>query len=206
MAHDSILAACVNQIWTANQKRQVVPFKEGNLVYLSTKNIKFPKGLVQKLISKFISPYKILEDFGNGSFQLDLPAHLKQRGIHDVFHTSLLRIHVPNDDWLFPGWLDTQLGNADGTEGEWAIDSIIGHASLKNDATFEVKWKTGDITWLPHYQVNHLNALQLYFDLLGIENISQLPEGKGKPPSDDPQTFIGNIGMGVQPVDKRRWN
>ena len=123
-----------------------------------------------------------------------------------MFHASLLRIHVPNDDWLFPGRLDTQLGNADGTEGEWAIDSIIGHAGLKNDATFEVKWKMGDITWLPHYQVNHLNALQLYFDLLGIGNISQLLEGKGKLPSDDPQTFIGNIGMGVQPVDKRRWN
>ena len=116
-------------------------------------------------------------------------------GVHDGFHASLLQIHVPNDDRLFPGQLDTQLGNADGTNGEWAIDKILGHAGSKTDAVFEICWKSRDTTWLPYYQINHLAALQQYFDILGIENISQLPEGKGKPPSDDLQTFVGNFGM-----------
>jgi hypothetical protein len=203
-AHDSILGARVNQIRSANKKRQVVPFKKGDLVYLSSKNIKFPKGLARKLIPKFMGPYRILEDYGNRSFQVELPTHLKQRGVHNVFHVSLLRIHVPNDDRLFPGRLDTQLGNADGTEGEWAMDRIIGHAGSKIDATFEIRWKTGDVTWMPYYQVSHLNALQQYFELLGIANISHLAEGKGKPPSDDPQTFIGNLEPGLRPANKSK--
>jgi len=44
-AHDSILAARVKQTHNANRKRQLVPFREGDLVYISTKNISFLKGL-----------------------------------------------------------------------------------------------------------------------------------------------------------------
>ena len=102
-AHDSIIAAQFKQTRDANQKRQLVPFKEGDFVYLSTKNINFAKGLARKLIPKYIGPYKIIKDFNNQSFQIELPSHLKQRGIHDVFHSSLLQIHTPNDDHLFPG-------------------------------------------------------------------------------------------------------
>jgi hypothetical protein len=65
-AHDSMLAARVKQTQNANQKRQPVPFKEGDLAYLSTKNISFPRGLARKLLPKHIGPYKILNDFGNG--------------------------------------------------------------------------------------------------------------------------------------------
>ncbi|KIJ10564.1 hypothetical protein PAXINDRAFT_85855, partial [Paxillus involutus ATCC 200175] len=38
-AHDSILESRVKQTRLANKKRQLCPFKEGDLVYLSTKNI-----------------------------------------------------------------------------------------------------------------------------------------------------------------------
>jgi hypothetical protein len=145
-----------------------------------------------------------LNEYGNGSFQIELPAHFEQRGVHDLFHASLLRIHIPNDDRLFPGCLDTQIGNADGTEGEWAMDSILGHAGSKVKVTFEIRLKTRDVTWLLYYQVSHLHALQQYFDLLGIANISQLPEGEGKPPLDDPQTFIGNMETEIRPMNKRK--
>ena len=110
-----------------------------------------------------------------------------------MFHASLLQIHVPNDDWLFPGQLYTQLGNADSTKGEWAVDQILGHTGSRGDAAFEICWKSGDTTWLPYYQISHLAALQHYFDLLGIEKISQLPEGTEKLQSNDPQTFVGNF-------------
>jgi len=45
-AHDSILAACVKQTRDANRKWQATPFNKNDMVYLSTKNIPFPKGLV----------------------------------------------------------------------------------------------------------------------------------------------------------------
>lgn len=191
-AHDSIIAARVKQTRDANRKRQAIPFKAGDLVYLSAKNISFKKGLARKLLPKFIGPYKIVRDFGNSSFQVELPLHLKKRGIHDVFHSSLLRIHMPNDDRLFPGRMDTQLDGV-GDDDEWAVDRILSHHGSRTDATFEILWKSGDVTWLPYYQITHLQALTDYLGLLGVSKIAKLPKGTGRPPLDDPQVFVGAI-------------
>src|ERR1700733_7814038 len=98
VAHDSILATRVKEIRTANKKRQIAPFVKDELVYVSTKNIMFPKGLARKLIPKNIGPYKILEDLKNQSFVLDLPSYLKQCRVYNMFHAALLRPHVPNND------------------------------------------------------------------------------------------------------------
>ena len=192
-AHDSILAARVKQIRNANKKRQDVPFKAGDLVYLSSENVSFPKGLARKLIPKFLGPYKIISDFGNASFQLDMPPHLKRRGVHDVFHSSLLRIHVPNDDQLFPGRMDTQIAGEGNSDNEWAVDRIRSHSGTRANAVFEILWKSGDVTWMPYYQITHLQALTDYFDLLGVSKVSKLPNGLGRPPVDDPQLFLGLI-------------
>jgi hypothetical protein len=67
-AHDNILAAHVKQIQDVNRKCIVAPFKENDLVYISTKNIRLPKGLACKLIPKYIGPYLIVRDFHNQLF------------------------------------------------------------------------------------------------------------------------------------------
>jgi transposase InsO family protein len=61
-AHDSIIGAWIKQTQNANRRRQMIPFKEGDFTYLSTKNITFAKGLARKFIPKFIGPYKITQD------------------------------------------------------------------------------------------------------------------------------------------------
>ena len=192
-AHDSIIGARVKQTRHANRKRQTVPFSLGDFVYLSTENITFSKGLTRKLIPKYIGPYKIIQDFNNQSFKLELPAHLKKQGIHDVFHSSLLRIHMPNDDRLFPGRMDTQLGVSPDAEDEWAVDLIRTHARAGEDSTFEILWKSGDVTWMPYFQIKELQALETYMELLGVEEIAKLPEGKGNLPREDPQVFVGSL-------------
>ena len=159
-----------------------MPFKEGDFVYLSTKHINFAKGLARKLIPKYIGPYKVIKDFNNQSFQIELPSHLKQRGIHDVFHSSLLWIHTPNNDHLFPGRMDMQIGGSPKVEQEWTVEKILSHAGSGENSHFEILWKAGDITWLPYYQIRHLQAIESYLDLFGINNVSKLPTGKGKPP------------------------
>ena len=50
--HDSIIASRVKQTRDANKKRRLAPFIKGDLVYLSTKNLTFPKGLARKLIPR----------------------------------------------------------------------------------------------------------------------------------------------------------
>jgi len=115
------------------------------------KNLKFKKGLAQKLVPKFVGPYKILKDFGNQSFAVELPAQLKWHGVHDVFHASLLRIHVPNDDRLLPECLNSQLGsNGVVAEPEWAVDRILEHAGCGSDALFQMQWQSGDVTAWPN--------------------------------------------------------
>ena len=76
-AHDSIIAARVKQTRNANRRRQKSPFVEGGLAYVSTKNMSVPKGLARKLVPKYIGPYKVMRDFGNFSYQIDLPVTMK---------------------------------------------------------------------------------------------------------------------------------
>ncbi|KAG2061435.1 hypothetical protein BDR06DRAFT_847429, partial [Suillus hirtellus] len=128
----------------------------------------FPKGLARKFLPKFMGPYWILEDYNNNSFQLQLPDRMRQHGIHDIFHSSYLHIHLPNDDQLFLGQLDNQVAEFEEEEKEWAVDRILSHKGAWSDAVFEVRWKSGDVTWLPYNQVDHLAALQEYFDVLDI--------------------------------------
>ena len=192
-AHDSIIAARIKQTRDANRKRRVEPFVTGDLVYVSTKNISFPKGLAKKLIPKYIGPYEIKDDYKNHSFEVELSKDLKSRGIRGVFHASLLRVHIPNDDRLFPGRLDTQLGTDETFSGEWAVDRILSHSGSGQNSVFEVKWAAGDVTWLPGDRISDLQALNAYLDLLGIEKISDLPKGDGNPPGDDPQVYLGAV-------------
>lgn len=89
--------------------------------------------------------------------------------------------------------MDTQLSGTPDLDNEWAVERILSHAGLGSDAVFEIKWKAGDITWLPYYQITHLDALTDYFDLIGISKVLKLPQGKGIPLADDPQIFIGSL-------------
>ncbi|KIM76330.1 hypothetical protein PILCRDRAFT_36651, partial [Piloderma croceum F 1598] len=126
-----------------------------------------PKGRARKLAPKFVGPYKVLEDYKNDTFRLDLPSELKQRGVHPAFHASLLRIHVPNDDRRFPG----SLGNAE----EWAVLHIESHHGKGVDALFEIVWKAGDRAWLPYHEVAHLEAMSQYLEAQGVNSIGSLP-------------------------------
>jgi hypothetical protein len=192
-AHDAILGARVKQTVDANRRRRASPFAKGDLVYISTKNISFPKGTARKLVPKFVGPYRILEDYRNNSFKLELPSRLKQRGVHPVFHSSLLRIHIPNDDQLFPGRLEMQVTDFEEPETEWAIERILSHSGRRADAQFEIQWKSGDKSWLPYDRVEKLEVLKDYFNVLGVTNVSELGEGEGKPPTNDPQVFLGHL-------------
>ncbi|KAG6884105.1 hypothetical protein C0993_001404, partial [Termitomyces sp. T159_Od127] len=116
---------------------------------------------------------------------------MRRRGIHNVFHASLLRMYKPNDNQLFPGCLDEQIVNEESQE--WVTDKIIAHKGTHPSVMFEVLWKAGDRTWMSYEQVVDLEILTPYLDLLGIESIAKLPAGVGALPPDDPQTYLGNI-------------
>ena len=115
--------------------------------------------------------------------------------MHDVFHSSLLRIHIPNDDRLFPGRMDTQLGDSPDAEDEWTVNSIKSHSGSGENSIFEILWKSRDVTWMPYYQIRHLQALDTYLELMGIDSASKLVAGKGNPPRGDPQVSLGAMSL-----------
>ena len=195
-AHDSILEARVKQVRAANRRRRPEPFKEGDLAYVSTKNLTFEKGLARKLIPKYIGPYKLLKDYGNHSFKVDLPSSFIQRGVHPVFHSSLLRIHVPNDDRRFPGRLDSQLKETPDAEEQWKIEKIVSHSGAREHALFKVQWSTGDVTWMPYQEISGLPALLEYLDLVGVKDISNLSKG----PKEDPEEGSGDENLRVASI------
>ena len=61
-AHNVILENHMLQTFHANKKRREDPIhQQDDFVYLSTKNLTLPKGRAQKLVTKFIRPYKVLK-------------------------------------------------------------------------------------------------------------------------------------------------
>ena len=84
---EKITKSQAKQAVTANchQKKPLV-YKIGDMVWLSTKNIK-TKRLLKKLDHKMIDFYKVKELVGS-SYRLELLYTMK---IHDVFHPNLLQ-------------------------------------------------------------------------------------------------------------------
>jgi hypothetical protein len=190
-AHNTIITAQVKQTRHAHQARRLAPFTARDLVYLSTKNISLPRGQAHKLAPKYIGPYLITQELEpRATFALNLPSELKRHRLHNAFHASLLKIHVPNDDWRFPGWQMSQITGLGEDPMEWEVDQILSHSRKGNSAQFELKWKSGDITWETLYVIKHLEALEEYLQAMGIEKMTQLPAGQGKLPEEQEQVIF----------------
>ena len=93
---------------------------------------------MRKLVLKYIGPYRIIRNTGNEAFELDLTPEMKHSNIHHFFHGSLLRIHVPNDDRLFPGREVGQVTGLSDENQEWTVDSIETHAGKGRTTLFKV--------------------------------------------------------------------
>ncbi|OJA15737.1 hypothetical protein AZE42_13184 [Rhizopogon vesiculosus] len=162
-AHDAIIEAHVGQAKQANRHRRPATFNINDLVYLSTKNLRIPKGRAHKLIPKFIGPFRIVKVITEGAmYCLDLSAELWSHGVHDAFHASLLHLHWPNDNGQFPGRQLHQIPSFAETPSEWAVNQILSHSGKGGDATFELQWSTRDVTWAPMHEVKHLQAFTEY--------------------------------------------
>jgi hypothetical protein len=180
-AHDAIIDARIHQTDQANKGRRKSGLAVGELVYLSTKNLKLPKKRARKLVPKYLGPFRITQVVSPGaSYKLELSQELKVRGIHDVFHASLLRVHIPNDDRRFPGRQMHQLPGFGQTPKEWAVDRILSHVGKGADASFEIQWATGDVTWAPYAEVKHLAAMDGYCEAMGIKHPRNLPASDRK--------------------------
>ena len=92
VAHDTIIANCVQQTFHANKKCHASDlYHVGDHMYLSTQNLTLPKGRVRKLVPKYIGPYKVVKAHNEAStVTLKLPQALVARRISPTFHMGLV--------------------------------------------------------------------------------------------------------------------
>lgn len=177
-AHDSLIESRVHQAYFANKHRREEPnYQIDNQVYLSTKNLNLPHGRAIKLLPKYIGPYTILgADRSNSTYTLDLPSILAERGLHPVYHVSLLRPFFPSDDEMFPNRALRSAYDLEGPrEEEHTVEEILAHRWTGNKLELLIKWSLGVSSWISYYHARHLEALDAYLNLRGVSDWRKLP-------------------------------
>ena len=179
LAHGTLIEAWVFYQQYANTRQHEEPkIMVDDHVYLSTKNIKMPKGRASKLVLKFMGPYKVSKAIPTTSnYKLELLPELTKRQVHPRFHIGLLRPHYPNDNALFPNRKRAELYDFGTPEDvEWFINEIISHRWKGIFIEFLVKWNLGDSPWEPLSNCNELIALDTYLMLMDVKDWQQLPK------------------------------
>lgn len=159
---ENITKAQTRAISYTNQKRKTAPLlKEGDKVYLLTKNLRTRRP-TKKLDKIKVGPFFISKQISPVNYKLALPKDAK---IHPVFHVSLLE---PADSTT-PVQKDFYY-QADG-EDEWEVEKIITHRGMGMNKEYLVKWlgyPDSENTWEP--KAHLMNCQQL---LKGYESTSQ---------------------------------
>jgi len=98
MIRDHILIAQSMQKSYADRRRRPLEFEVGDLVMLKVLPMKGVRrfGKRGKLAPRYIGPFRVISRIGDVSYRLDLPAALAD--VHDVFHVSMLRRHIRDDE------------------------------------------------------------------------------------------------------------
>jgi transposase InsO family protein len=139
----------------ADQRRNPAPsFKEGDSVWLNTRNIRTRRPS-RKLDHRKIGPFKVLEKIGSHAYRLELPETVR---IHNVFHVSLLSL--ANED-PYPGQHlpPPPPIEIDGEE-EYEVDEILDSKRVCGRLRYLIK-RTGynEPTWEPAQNTNDLRAV-----------------------------------------------
>ncbi|KAB2836622.1 MAG: DDE-type integrase/transposase/recombinase [Caedimonadaceae bacterium] len=131
-------------------------FKQGDLVLLSTENLKFKNvSGSQKFNMRFVGPYKVLSKTSDVNYRLQLPDDWK---IHNVFHVSKLRRYTESDDELFPNRLLRPAPDLIQGELEWEVEAVLDDKMVGKTKKYLVRWKGYDAahdTWQTASDLKH---------------------------------------------------
>ena len=160
-AKDEIAKSVDNMEKYYNLHRKNTEFKVGDLVLLSTKNIKYRnqknKIISKKFKPKYIGPFKVIEKISTLAYKLDLPNELK---IHPVFNIMALK--------KYSGEIKENETNYNEiiSEEDKILNKIIGKKILNNEVYYLVTYKENEMyedTWVNESQLeNHKHLIKDY--------------------------------------------
>ena len=146
-----------------DKKHRDIRFKVGDMVLLSTRNLKM-KGIPGKLQKRFVGPFQVVEAIGQQAYRLSLPETWK---IHSVFHVSLLKKY--NAAELHEDQPVSQDDVPEVEEPYYEIEKILRWRKVKRKnkiyKQYLVLWKgypVEDAMWIEADQFSHPNQLQDY--------------------------------------------
>jgi hypothetical protein len=143
LARQELASAHNQQAKQANKHRRNVHFAVGDQVLLSARNVSWPTDVSNKLVPKFLGPFKVVAVLGPVNYKLDLPSTLP---IHPVFHVSLLKEWVPSDVQLFPTERD-QLSMPPPVvpeDNQYIVESLLAGPSFRGGGSvkwYKVRWQ-----------------------------------------------------------------
>ena len=125
-----------------NRKHKPMSYAVGDLVLLSTKNLK-QKRPSKKLSHKFAGPFRIEDKVGAQAYRLTLPNTYR---IHNTFHVSLLeKYHHRAGDVAAESML--QAPELIDDDEQWEIEEILDRVGGRKGVRYKVKWSG----WGPEY-------------------------------------------------------
>jgi len=124
---------------------ETVGYKVGDLVLLSTKDLKWQMvgRQSEKLVEWFVGPYKIKAIISSNVVELELPASIK---IHPVVNVSQIKRYIDQVD----GQKETPQPVIIEGEKEWEVEKILNKRRIRGKDKFLVRWKgftTEGDTW-----------------------------------------------------------
>jgi len=123
--------------YTDKKRSDVEEYKVGDLVMLSTKDLKYQMvgRRTEKLTERFVGPYKVKEIISSNAVKLELPSTVK---IHLVVNVSRIRRYVGQVE----GQKKEQpaLVIIEGEE-EWEVERILNKRRVRGKDKYLVRWK-----------------------------------------------------------------
>ena len=98
---------------------------------LNTSNLHL--ATVRKLRQRFVEPFKVLQRVGKTAYKLDLQGRFT--GVHNVFHISQLRPHVPGGSSTKP----PQPVEVEG-EAQYEVETLLKHRERHCRRQYLVSW------------------------------------------------------------------
>ena len=145
-----------------NKKHKPMEYHVGDLVMLSTRNLK-QKRPSKKMSHKFVGPFRVEDKVGAQAYRLTLPTSYR---IHNTFHVSLLeKYHHRAGDQVAEQMM--QAPDLIDDEEQWEIEEILGRTGGKKGIWYKVKWLNwGDAynQWLPAEELENAPDLVRKFD------------------------------------------
>ena len=99
------------------------------LLYLNTLHL----AGTRKLRARSMGPFRVIERIGKTAYRLDLKGRIKQ--VHNIFHVSQLKKHIPGGSFTTPPE-PIQLEGED----HFKVEALLNHRSRGNSQKYLVQW------------------------------------------------------------------